>query len=63
MSRHYTPQDRQFALERVIANHGDISRTAKELGISARSLYEWRKSAKMHTSQLQNLQNLHSTQN
>jgi hypothetical protein len=42
MSRHYTPEDQQFALERLETNHGDITRTAKELGIGITTLYRWR---------------------
>lgn len=42
MSRRYTPQDQQFALERLETNHGDITRTAKELGIGITTLYRWR---------------------
>src|SRR5687768_2198440 len=46
MPRHYTHQDRQFALECLETNHGDISRTAKELGIGITTLYRWRELGK-----------------
>jgi hypothetical protein len=44
MSRRYSPEDQEFALQRVVANRGDIARTAKELNISVATLYRWQES-------------------
>jgi hypothetical protein len=55
MPRHYTPQDRQFVLDRVTTNRGDVNRTADEFGINARTIYKWRKKANIAQLPLTNL--------
>lgn len=42
MAKHYTPEQKLFALERIIANWGSVTRTAEELNISKTTLYRWR---------------------
>jgi hypothetical protein len=56
MPRHYSPEERDYAIQRLIAHHGDIQRTAAEIGVSTRTLYNWRKTVKINLLQLQNLQ-------
>jgi transposase-like protein len=41
MSRHSTSEDREYALERLHANRGDVARTAEELGLATSTLYRW----------------------
>jgi transposase-like protein len=55
MPRHYTPEDRDYALERLLANRGDVPHTADELGISPRTLYNWRQQAKLPVQTLPTL--------
>ncbi len=42
MPRHYTDQEKRLVLDRLIANHGDVARTAAETGVSDRTLLRWR---------------------
>jgi len=41
MPRHYTDEEKRLVLDRLIANHGDVPRTAAETGINKRTLYLW----------------------
>lgn len=43
MPRHYTDDEKRLVLDRLIANHGDVIRTANETGVSDRAIYSWRK--------------------
>jgi hypothetical protein len=43
MPRRLSQKDQDFAIERLIANRGDVSLTANELGISRPTLYRLRK--------------------
>ena len=43
MPRHYTDEEKRLVLDRLIANHGDVARTANETGVSDRAIYAWRK--------------------
>ena len=42
MPRHYTDAEKRLVLDRLIANHGDVPRTATETGVSDRTLLRWR---------------------
>jgi hypothetical protein len=42
MPRHYTDVEKRLVLDRLIANHGDVARTAAETGVSDRAIYTWR---------------------
>ncbi|MEZ4671795.1 MAG: hypothetical protein R3E39_28155 [Anaerolineae bacterium] len=42
MPRHYSADEKQLVLDRLVANRGDITRTAKETGVSDRTLLRWR---------------------
>jgi transposase-like protein len=55
MPRHYTPEDRDYALQRLVENRGNVVYTADELGISPRTLYKWRKRAKLSVPTLTTL--------
>ena len=55
MPRHFTPADRDYALERLITNRGDVARTAAEFGITARTLYRWRKESQIDSLTLTTL--------
>ena len=43
MPRHYTDEEKRLVLDRLIANQGDVARTAAETGVSDRAIYSWRK--------------------
>jgi transposase-like protein len=43
MSRTYSVEEKQRAVDRLIANFGDIGRTSAELDIPERTLWRWRK--------------------
>jgi hypothetical protein len=45
MSRQYAPTEKRLILQRLIANGGDVARTARETGISERTIHRWRKQA------------------
>jgi transposase-like protein len=42
MPRNYTDEEKRLVLDRLIANHGDVARTAAETGVSDRTLLRWR---------------------
>lgn len=46
----FSPEFKAHAIERMIANNGDVIRTSRELGISDRTLYKWRKNAGIRVS-------------
>src|SRR6187551_1214098 len=50
MPRPFPPTVVDHALQRLEANFGDVPRTSRELGISDRTLYKWRKKAGMQFS-------------
>jgi hypothetical protein len=43
MVRRYTPEEKDHALELLIANNGDLSLTSAETGIPVRTLENWRR--------------------
>jgi transposase-like protein len=45
MPRHYGSTEKRIVLERLIANGGDVARTARQTGISERTIHRWRKEA------------------
>lgn len=44
--RRYTDDDRTFALRWLDANRGNVSRTARELGIPVPTLHQWDRGAR-----------------
>jgi hypothetical protein len=55
--RTYTAAQKQAALDRLAANFGDVPLTAAQLGLAERTLYDWRKAAKIaHSALLRMLQ-------
>lgn len=58
MPRHFTPTEKQIILDLLAANAGDVPRTAAEVGITPRTLYQWRKAALDSQSASANLKNL-----
>ncbi len=57
MPRHYTDAEKRLVLDRLIANHGDVPRTAAECGVNERNIYVWRKDSKFADMELLNLKN------
>ena len=45
MSRHYSQDDKDRALELLIANRGDVAITSVQTGIAERTLYRWQKAS------------------
>jgi hypothetical protein len=58
MPRHYTDDEKQLVLERLVANNGNVTRTAKETGISRRAIYTWRENAQSAQSTVSHLLHL-----
>ena len=52
MPRNYTDTEKQLVLDRLIANHGDIPRTALETGVSDRTLLRWRTETDIKSPQI-----------
>ncbi|MCA0454955.1 MAG: hypothetical protein LCI00_13365 [Chloroflexi bacterium] len=52
MSRRYTDDEKRLVLDRLIANHGDIPRTALESGVSDRTLLRWRTETDIKSPQI-----------
>lgn len=61
MGRHYTVRQRREALERLVANEGNFHETARDTGISVRTLRRWQRLA--HDAQLRPAQRLERLEN
>jgi transposase-like protein len=44
MSRRYTSEEKDHAIQQLIANHGDVTLTSLETGIAERTLTRWKRS-------------------
>ncbi len=51
MSRRYTPQEKADILERLDDNFGNVTLTALQTGVPARTLYEWKRQRKLRRLQ------------
>ncbi len=51
MSRRYTEEEKQHALQQLDANNGDVSLTSAQTGITARTLYRWNKNRELSLTQ------------
>lgn len=61
MPRHYTDEEKRLVLDRLIANHGDVARTADEFHLTTTTIYRWMKAANVENEvqlQLQQLQQM-----
>lgn len=58
MPRHYTEDEKQLVLQRLAANNGSVTRTAKETGISRRAIYTWRENAQSAQTSVSHLLHL-----
>ena len=56
MPRHYTDEEKRLVLDRLIANHGDVSRTATEFHLDASTIYRWQKQSELQNSSHSQLQ-------
>lgn len=50
MPQPFSPERKKHALQVLDSNFGDVQRTSRELGISDRTLYKWRKNAGLQFS-------------
>ena len=45
MPRHYTDEEKRLVLDRLVANHFDVSRTADEFHLPTATIYRWMNAA------------------
>jgi len=62
MSRHYTDEEKRLILDRLIANHGDVARTADEFHVTTTTIYRWMKAANVEENRQLQLQQLQQMQ-
>ena len=56
MPRHYTDDEKRLVLDRLIANHGDVTRTAQQFHLDASTIYRWQKQNELQNSDHSQLQ-------
>lgn len=59
MPKRYTDDEKRLVIERLIANHGDVARTADEFRLPTATIYRWMKAANVTKSIHSQLQQQH----